>query len=227
MLTCLGLESVRTVRSDMRSSYLLIEDKTELPSMADIDLVYLDGIYAYGDYAASVDQRLKLVPPHNFGPPERCYYNVVTDHPGYTLNNSGEGRALYIPWTPGQLFYQQGHTNTSVWIGDLLQHVLGLGPVGGNLSPMVEVTRFDQVGRGSELVHLVNASGHYGNSYFAPVRMTGLRVELPAEQLPRSVHSLVTDTDYDASLADGILTIDVPELGLFDAIKVVWPDETT
>jgi len=225
MLTCLGLESVRTIRSDMRSSYLLVEDKTGLPSMADTDLVYLDGIYVYGEYAESVDQRFRLVPPHNFGPPERCYYTVVTDHPGFTLNAVGQGRALYIPWTPGQLFYQQGHTNTTVWVGDLLSHVLGLEPVGGNLSPMVEVTRFDQIGKSSELLHLVNASGHYGNTFFAPIRMTDLRLELPTDRLPRSIQSLVTGTEYAARLRDRVLTIDVPELGLFDAIKMVWPVE--
>ncbi|MBC7237551.1 MAG: beta-galactosidase trimerization domain-containing protein, partial [Chloroflexi bacterium] len=76
-LRCLGLERVRAIRGEMRSSYFQVKDKTLFPRLADTDLIYMDGVYVYGDYVNTVRQLLPLIPPHPFGPPERCYYTQV------------------------------------------------------------------------------------------------------------------------------------------------------
>lgn len=220
-LKCLGIERVQAVRPNMRGTYFKLDDKTGLRRFADTDLVFVDGNYVYADYAASAERRLKLVPPHPYGPPERCYYTTVVDRPGVVVNRHGEGRAIHVPWEPGALFYRQGYTNTLDYCLDLLEGVAGIEPVGGNLSPMVEVTLFARRDGTHQLLHLVNGSGHYGVSFFAPAVMSDLTVVVPCEAAPRSVTSLVTGTSPETAYADGRLTVRIPRLELFDAIKIV------
>lgn len=70
------------------------------------------------------------------------------------------------------------------------------------------------------LLHLVNASGHFGVTYYAPVPMYGVQVMVPCEREPASVVSLVTGKAVPFSLQDGALTITVPKLELFEAIQI-------
>lgn len=220
-LACLGIERVQTVRPDMRGTYVKLDDKAGFRRFTDTDLVFVDGNYVYADYGASAVGRFKLVPPHHFGPPERCYYTTVTDRPGFVVNRHGKGRAIHVPWEPGALYHRQGYTNTLDFCLDLLEGVAGIEPVGGNLSPMVEVTLFQRRDGAHQLLHLVNGSGHFGTSFFAPVAMTDLVVVVPCEAAPRSVTSLVTGEPCNTIYSDGRLTVRVPRLELFEAIKIV------
>lgn len=104
---------------------------------------------------------------------------------------------------------------------DLLEEVTGIEAVGGNLSPMVEVTLFERRDGAHQLLHLVNGSGHFGVSFFAPVIMSDLTVTVPCATAPRSVASLVTGEPSAAEFAGGHLTVRVPRLELFEAIKIV------
>lgn len=220
-LASLGIARVEQTRQDMRSSYLQVRDKALFPRLADTDLVYLDGPYLYAAYAPETEQHLRLVPPHNFGPPERCYYELVVDRPGFTVRRHGKGRAIHVPWLPGSLFHRQGHTNTAWFMADLIEHVAGVSPAGGNLPEQVEVTRLANVA-GFELVHLVNSSGHYGNSFYAPVTMRDLAVTLQCPRPPSGAVSLTTGAPIEWEHRDGALTLRVHRLGLFEAIKVNW-----
>lgn len=219
-LQSLGIRQVLRVRDDMTSSYFRVTDKTAFPRLVHVDLLYLDGAYVYADYAESATPHLALVPPQNYGPPERCYAEHESDHPGFVVNAYGDGRAIYLPWRPGALFHRQGHPNTTWFIADLLENVAGLTPIGGNLSPMVEATHFGKVDGAYDLLHLVNGSGHFGTSFFPPVTMHDLRVDLPLARRPAAVHSLVHGKAYDHDWQGGTLTVQVPALDLFDAVRI-------
>jgi hypothetical protein len=226
-LDALGIETVAAIREDMRSSYLKFanpDDKDGFPRMEEIDLVYLDGAYVYATYADDAETRMNLIPPHNYGPPERCYYEQVTSHPGLVVNPFGEGRAIYLPWSPGALFHRQGHLNTAYFCGDLLLHIADVGSVQGSLSPMVEVTRFTKSDGSYDLLHLVNGSGHFGNSFYAPVTMQDVRVLIKSASAPRDVIALRGGEDRRPTFdwSEGRLSIDVSELRLFEALKILW-----
>ncbi|MFO7917924.1 MAG: beta-galactosidase trimerization domain-containing protein [Anaerolineae bacterium] len=220
-LECLGIEDIKTIRDDMRSSYFKLDDKEGFDCFAETDLIYMDGYYVYGEYVEGVKGRFRLIPPHNFGPPERCYYTTVTDHPAFTVNHYGAGKGIYIPWTPGSLFYRQGHTNTFDFAADLLEGVVGLKPVGGNVSPMVEVTLLEKEGEEYQLLHLVNGSGHFGVTFFAPSVMEDVEVSLSfSYDESISAKSLLYDEMYDVDLEEDRLVIHIPKLELFDALKI-------
>ena len=136
------------------------------------------------------------------------------------VNPWGKGKAAYFPWTPGALFHRQGYPNTSELVVDALEKVLGLEPVGGNLPEMVQVTHLGRRDGKGDLVHLVNHSGHFGVSFFAPAVLTDLRVELSWKSKPRTVKSLVTGAAAAHAWSGGKLTITVPRLELFEAFKI-------
>jgi hypothetical protein len=219
-LQSLGIRRVQQIRQHMTSSYFKVLNKSRFPRLVDVDLIYMDGPYVYADYAEAAEPFLGLIPPHAYGPPERCYYTQETAHPGYVVHSFGAGKAIYLPWRPGALFHRQGYPNTTWFIADLLEEVAGVARVGGNLSPMVEVTHFESTDRGYGLVHLVNASGHFGTSFFEPVTMHALQVEIAYPEKPATVRSLVHDAEYDHEWRQNRLTIHVPRLELFDAIQI-------
>lgn len=221
-LRSMGMERIRYVRSDMRSSYFKIKDKSRYPRLKDTELIYMDGLYIYADYADETEKHLGLIPPHHFGPPERCYYDQVTDEPGFTIHRYGKGRGVYIPWQPGQLFHRQAYINTIDFIADVLEHVLGLKPVKGNLPPMVEVTLFEQHHDRSLFMHLVNASGHFGVTFYKPITIHDIEVELPGLEKPQAVRSLVSKTELPFTWNSGSLHIKVPRLDLMEAIKIIY-----
>jgi hypothetical protein len=215
---CLGVEHVREVRADTRGSSFRIDDRVGLGRLEDTDLVYLDGPYMDAAYAVDVRHHLRLIPPGPFGPPERLTLEEPTGEPAMATRAVGDGRAIFLPWRCGALVEREGHPNTSDFLADVLEHHVGLEPLGGNLSPMVEVTLLERPG-GDLLLHLVNASGHFGVREVAPVPMRDAEVVIPFEGEPASVTALVGD-GCTWSAVDGRLAIRVPELGLFEALVI-------
>ncbi|MDK1032110.1 MAG: hypothetical protein QGD94_08900, partial [Planctomycetia bacterium] len=127
---------------------------------------------------------------------------------------------IYIPWLPGALFYRQGHTNTTEFIADLLENVAGFEPVGGNLSPMVEVTLYERDDGSCQVLHLVNTSGHFGTTFFEPVTMTDVEVTVPCQREPKTVVGLVAKEPCDISWHAGRLTVRLARLAAFEAIRI-------
>jgi Hypothetical glycosyl hydrolase 6/Beta-galactosidase trimerisation domain len=219
-LGCLGIERVNAVRPDMRGSYFEVGDRDGFGRLELTDLVFLDGPYVDAEYRTPNGRKMRLVPPSPFGPPERVYFGTVTDDPGLTVHPFGEGRAVYVPWLCGTLFHRHGHPNTGAFAADVLEHHAGLTPLGGNLPPMVEVTLFQKTDRSSRLLHMINHSGNFGDTYVAPVPMRDLEVTIPFEGEPYGVRCLVSGRECAWSANEGHLWIHVPELGPFEAIKI-------
>jgi hypothetical protein len=88
----------------------------------------------------------------------------------------------------------------------------------------VEVTQFEKQDGSAQLIHLVNGSGHFGNTFYAPVTMHDVQVAVPCPRRPKAVHGLRTEQALPFSWADGRLSVQVPGLGLFEAIEVESED---
>lgn len=190
-LGSLGIARRRLARTDMRSALLEITDRAEFPSMGDRDLVYPGDCFLFADYEESAIGRLRLIPPHRYGPPELCYWDTVTELPGLVVHPFGAGCGIHLPWLPGRFYHREGYDNSLLVIRDVLRSVAPLPVVGGTLPPTVMVTRSRQAGEGGrdtrQVVHLVNNGGHFGTSYFAPPRIRGLEVEIEAAAEPARI----------------------------------------
>lgn len=220
-LKCMGISSHITRRDDMRSAMLLLDDRKSFPTFEkwETELLYFGDSFLFCEYDNKATKYLKLIPPHNYGPPERCYYNQVTDLPGLVINSFGTGKGVHIPWFPGELFHREGYVNTSAFVGDLLNNILGISPIETNLSPMVEVTMSD--GDGFSLVQCVNTSGHFGTTFYEPVAMAGIWITVPWDKEPDGCISLQDGRDVEFVYADNRLKLEIGKLNFFDAIKIL------
>lgn len=217
-IDALGIDAVSLVREDMTSSYIRLEDIPELPRCADRELVYLEGPYVYAEYATDVSGHGRLIPPHDFGPPERCYYDTVTDHPGVTTRSYGDGDVVYLPWEPGPTFYEQGHPNTGDFLADVLEQLAGVTPINIDAPSQVEVTRLTDGDR--DVVHFINGSGHFGNTFHEPVPIHDVSVTVSRDREPGRVEALVADTTCPVDEVQGTFTITIPRIDRFEALLI-------
>ena len=219
-LACLGIETVLGVRESVRGAYLELGEADGFPRLRDTDLVFLDGPFVDARYRSQAERRLRLIPPGPFGPPERCVLPEATGEPGLVIDRFGAGRALYVPWMCGTLVDRYGFPNTSSFVADVVLEHAEVEAIGGNLSPLVEVTWLRQGDGDVHLLHLVNGSGGEGTTCVAPVKMRDVEVIVPFAGEPSRVSGLVVGRDLEWRTADGRLAIQVPELELFEAITV-------
>jgi len=217
-LYCLGIERIREVRDDVRGAYLAVDDHTGFPRLADTDLVFVDGMYIDADYRPGARGLLQLIPPGPFGPPERCVLPAATREPGLVVHPFGAGQAIYVPWRCGAMIDRHGQTNTSSFVADVLEHHAGLERVGGNLPTMVEVTLSERSDGQGLLLHLVNGSGAWGGT--PPVTIHDVEVVIPSIGEPSDVTGLVAGRTLDFHATKGGLMVRIPELGLFEAVRI-------
>lgn len=222
LLQCLGIRSIDYVRRDMASSMLKLgsPDASFFPSFRAVDcsVVAVGDVFCFTTPASGCRGLCSLIPPHPLGPPERCYYSQITEIPGLRLYPFGRGKGVYLPFLPGSLFLEGGYDNTAWFLRDVLLQVLGLTDVAPALTPMVEVSAAEKPGK--LVVQLVNASGHFGTSFFAPLPMRDIQLRLPLNQAPADVRSLQLPDNVQWSFAAGTLRLQLSELGFHEAIEV-------
>ena len=131
--------------------------------------------------ADSTSPLLTLIPTAMFGPPEKVWSDKTeTTVPGLVVAPHGRGRAAYIPWDVGGLYYRHSSPAHAALLTDVIDQLLPNGrQLRTSAHPLVEMTLMAQPARGRTLVHLVNGSGHHDTAYFAPIAMRDIRVELP------------------------------------------------
>ncbi len=115
-----------------------------------------------------------------FGPPEKVWADKVeTTVPGLAVATLGKGRAAYIPWDIGGLYYRHSAEAHAGLLADIIDHLLPGGrQLRTDAHPLVEMTLMEQPARKRSQLHLVNLTGHSGTAYFPPVELRDLRVEV-------------------------------------------------
>ncbi len=220
LLLCLGIRQIHTTLRNLRSPYFHVEDPLTFQNLGATSLVYLEGDYIQAEYEPQANLHLKFIPPHNFGPPERCYYEEITDFPGVVRHPFGNGRVVYLPWYPASQFYRRGQLNTYRLLLDVLENITRLPRIKGNIPEQVEVTLSKNT-NGAVLLHLVNLSGHFGNSYHPPIRITDLQITIPwQDQAPAEGFSLLDETSVRLTQSDEGLSVWLEKLDLFDVIRI-------
>jgi len=220
-LQSLGVEQTCFLDPSPMSAYFLVGDKTLFPQFGTSDYCYLRGPYSYADYAGTAEKYMRLIPPHRHSPAESAYPTNITDYPAVTLNRYGAGRGVCIPWCPGAEYRDNAFPHMSNFMSDVLEHLLGFSPCGGNLPPMVEVEYAKRPDDSVRYLHLVNHTGHFLRAYFAPVPLTNLTVAFPAPvRTPRSAVDMVTGKSCEFSVSDGIMTVAIERLDLLGAVRI-------
>ena len=198
--------------------YWRIHDRREFPSLKDTDLIFVDGEYL--EIAPLQQPILTLIPTAMFGPPEKVWSDKVeTTVPGIVLAEHGKGRAAYIPWDVGGLYYRHSSETHRGLLGDVIDRLLPAGrQLRTNAHPLVEMTIMDQPARGRTLIHLVNGTGHHGTAYFPPLEIRDIRIDLPRDV--RRAHAVALDRDLPISRNGPLRSFTVPRLQAYEVIVV-------
>lgn len=198
--------------------YWRIHDHTQLPSLRDTDLLFIDGEYV--ELAPLERPLLTLIPTAMFGPPEKVWSDKQeTTVPGLVFAEHGEGRIAYIPWDVGGLYYRHGGPAHAGLIADIIDRLLPHGrQLKTNAHPLVELTVMDQPSRGRTLVHLVNGTGHQDTAYFAPVELRDIRIELARDA--RRARAVTLDRDLPVTVSGTYRTFTLPVLRAYEVIIV-------
>lgn len=151
--------------------YVRIRDHAAFPSLAQADLLMLNGPFTTARVAGP--HKLTLIPPSMIGPPEFIHIDMKdTDTPAIVER----GNTVWLPWNLGSLYYKHSLPVHAGLFRDLVDRLMPRRQLRTNAHPLVEITLMRQGAR--TLVHLINGSGHSQTGYFPPVPMTDIQVHL-------------------------------------------------
>ncbi len=214
-LQCLGGLRVLARRENMRSAYLRVTDRADLPGFDLTDTVVVDRAFLYVGPGPGQSPSMRLIPPSRYGPPEKTYWDVETDFPGIVHGGYGSGRVAYFPWQLDALFHDLSLPEHKRLLAAAVERVSRGGrQLTGGLPPQVEAVVAEQPAQGRVLVHLINYSGHQDRSFFPPCEFRDLTLRL-GERKVRRARSAMLNADLPVA-ADGTVTL--PTLGWMDVL---------
>ena len=221
-LACLGVERTLSTREDMISAMFLVseQEKQVFKSFADVDAIAFGDMLTFQEYAPAAKKYFRLLPPQPYGPPERCYAGEPTSVPGIIVNPHGKGQGISVPFLVGGLYYKEGYENSLFLLRDIVSGLCGVSSVAPGLSLMVEVTLGVSETGEHALVQLVNTSGHFGNSYFQPIPVEGVKLDIPLAEKVLSAHSLVDGRSVAFVQAGGRVRLEVQRVGEYESIRL-------
>ncbi len=222
-LPCCGIVSAGKPAGDTTGAMFRFDGAGSeyFPSFADRTYLIAGEDYFTAEFADGTEKYGAFCEPERFGPPELCYADKApTDLPCVTRFAFGDGFGICLPWHPGTCYYTDGHEGFRLLAGDILEKLCGVKSAGTDISPMTEITR--GCGDGFEVVHFVNGSGHFGNSYFQPPVLSDQSIEIPWQHESVSCENLDDPGNVSYKLTDGMLRLTVPKLG-FHACIVIRP----
>lgn len=220
-LKCLGASRIVARREGagaMRSAYFRVTRREDLPGCDDTDFVALDRAFLHVEARAGALPSLALIPPSRYGPPEKTYWEIETDHPGLLWQTYGRGRTAYFSWPVDALFFDHSLPEHRTLLVNAVEQVSAGGrQVMTNAPPQVEVLVGVQA-EGKTILHLVNYSGHQDRSFHAPLEIRDIRIDLRGGPLVYQAYSARLGEVLPTEPTAGGVGFVLPRLGLFDSI---------
>ncbi|MFZ0215215.1 MAG: alpha-amylase family protein [Candidatus Dormiibacterota bacterium] len=203
----------------LTSAYLRVVEPADLPRLVDSPLVPLDRAFLYVEAKTGAASSLHLVPPSRYGPPEKCYWDLETQHSGLLWQTHGSGRTAYLPWPVGALYFDWSVPEHRALVLAAIEGVSrGRPQVLTNAPSCVEVVVSAQPADRRTIVHLINFSGHRGRRFDDPLPVYGIHLDLEPPFPVHGATSLQRGEDLPVANAEGRVTVDLPRLDLFDVL---------
>ncbi|MCR5450569.1 MAG: beta-galactosidase [Solobacterium sp.] len=177
-LKCLGVTKVTGKTKTKSTAFTVKKEEEQLFSKSAVSPVIAAGDeVTQAEYAEGIVKYLNTEPEPRLGPPEVCYPTEETADPGVTVYSYGEGKGIFVPWKCGSFYHAEGYTNILNFMQDVLYSLAGLKNMAPDMHPTVELVYSRKEGK--KVVSLINASGYFGNSFFEPVEMHDIVLEIP------------------------------------------------
>lgn len=223
-LKCMGKTTLSEVRPPQKGAYVRIRDedrsKLAVPALRDLDLVFLDGTFRIYRTEDDVQGWLRFIPGDMFGPPEKCYYRTVSDHPALLLREYDTGQAACFTLEIGRHYHQQAHTgHAALVVGAIDQLLEADRRVKVEAPPLVEINLREDVASGFEWVSLYNHSGQRGPAIHAPLPLGPVTIRFqPKRKIARVMRLSADDRLPFDEESDGTITVTLPQLKLYDVV---------
>ncbi len=176
-LRSLGIEKVLERKKTVSTVFTVTDsDGTVLKRSAYAPVIAPGTDIRICEYAPSVMRLLHTELESLYGPPEVAYPTAVSENPGLTVNAYGSGKAVYIPWFCGSFYHNEGYSNTLNVMQDVLFEICQLPQIAPKLHQSVELVLSKKGNK--TVVSLINASGYFGNSFFDPIPMTDIELNI-------------------------------------------------
>ncbi len=223
-LKCLGEVKLVESRPAEKGSYIRIrpEDKATLDvsSLEDLDLVFLRGEFNVYQTPQDVKKLLRLIPSDMFGPPEKCYYRHVSDHPALICRRHGSGAAACFTFGIGTHYEQQAHQGHAALLLGAVDNLLGLDRRAlVSAPPLVEINqRACRRGR-FDWISLYNHTGQRGKAIHMPIPIAGIRISFKPRKPVRAVRLLSADRELKFTKQDdGRIAVALPPLKHYEIV---------
>ena len=195
--------------------YVRVRDHAAFPSLKDTELLMLNGPFT--ELRDNEPALLTLVPPSMFGPPEFIHIDMKdTDTTAIVFRRLGKGTVTWIPWNLGGMYYRHSLPAHAGLFRDLLNRILPQRQLRSNAHPLVEMTLMRQ--RRRTLLHLINLSGHSQTGYFAPIPMSGIRVQVAGAF--KTAKTLRTPRSLTVRVNQGYSEFTIPQLSDYELVVI-------
>jgi hypothetical protein len=143
------------------------------------------------------------------GPPEFIHIDMQdTNKPGIVFKDLGRGRVAWLPWDLGALYYRVSLPSHAALFHDVIDRLYPKRQLTTNAHPLVEITLMQQADR--SLLHLINLSGHSQTGYYAPLKMSDIRIEVAGSF--KTATTVRNPRPIASQMRDGKTVFTIPEL---------------
>lgn len=205
------------------AAYVQIDDRHLFPSFPERDWLVVSGKFGYVSYdqssRGSYRAHLPFIAPSTFGPPERAFGHQPTPYAGVGIFDyeDGGGKALYYPWSIGELYYKHGFEDHKFVLTDVLSEWIPLRVV-TDAPPSVELF-LDQLPDGSTMLQFINLSGFNGVSYHKPLPIRDIHVAMHGLKKPIEAKLLHSGKSIDLHIDEsGEVSLTFEMLEQYEAI---------
>jgi hypothetical protein len=200
-------------RSKDVKGYFRVRNHAMFPSLKDTDLLLLDG--AYTEVEGDGSKSLSLVPPSMIGPPEFIHIDMRdTNKPGIVFKDLGQGQVAWIPWDLGALYHRVSLPSHAALFHDVIDRLYPKRQLTTNAHPLVEITLMQQGDR--TLLHLINLSGHSQTGYYAPLKMSDIRIEVAGSF--KTATTVRSPRPIATQMREGYTAFTIPELADYELV---------
>lgn len=207
-LSSLGGRRVIDRQTTARSAYLKDTDGT---------MILLDKAFLVVEPHSDAEGSMPLVPPSRYGPPEKCYWDIETDHPGLLSRRHGAGQTALVPWPVGGLFHELRRPEHRRVIASAVRRVARGEPlVETDAPPQVEIVVGRQPGHDRRVVHLVNFSGVDDRAFHDPLEIRDIRLSVRGSFT--SARALRLGEELPCTADGSTTSVVLPRLGLFELL---------
>ncbi|MHC4205962.1 MAG: alpha-amylase family protein, partial [Planctomycetota bacterium] len=227
-LICMGQPVLKKTWPQRHSMYVRIrpQDKGKLAmdGLKDYDLVHLRGDFHEYEPASGTNQMLRLIHDVMYGPPEKCYYNSVSDIPALLVNWHGNGMTASFPFQIGAMYREWGNPGHPMLAVGTLENLLQTGRrLKIESSPLVEAThRRDPYGQ-FEWIALYNHSCRLENSFHPPIPIDNIRISLKTSRPIKRIVSLTNHKELtQTGTSSGKVQTILPRLDVFEIVLIEY-----